>query len=294
MKIVVFGSLNIDKVYSLEHFVCPGETISVAKMEQFCGGKGFNQAIALRRAGNDVFFAGAVGQDGGMLLDMLDRNGVNRRFVKQTAGSTGHAIIQVDVSGQNSIIILAGANGEITEHDVESVLSNFGKGDLIVLQNEISCVPQIIRQAHSKGMIIALNPSPYNDRITACDISCVDYLLLNETEGAAMTNTAAPDDILNTLHLRYPRLNVVLTLGGDGSRFQSCDGRSFTCGIYPVQVADTTAAGDTFTGYFLSEMLRHGDAAQALRIASAAAGLAVSRKGAEPSIPLMDEVAAIV
>ena len=214
--------------------------------------------------------------------------------MKQTAGSTGHAIIQVDVSGQNSIIILAGANGEITEHDVESVLSNFGKGDLIVLQNEISCVPQIIRQAHSKGMIIALNPSPYNDRIAACDISCVDYLLLNETEGAAMTNTAAPDDILNTLHLRYPRLNVVLTLGGDGSRFQSCDGRSFTCGIYPVQVADTTAAGDTFTGYFLSEMLRHGDAAQALRIASAAAGLAVSRKGAEPSIPLMDEVAAIV
>ena len=294
MKIVVFGSLNIDKVYSLEHFVCPGETISAAKMEQFCGGKGFNQAIALRRAGNDVFFAGAIGQDGGMLLDMLDRNGVNRRFVKQTAGSTGHAIIQVDVSGQNSIIILAGANGEVTEHDVESVLSNFSKGDLIVLQNEISCVPQIIRQAHSKGMIIALNPSPYNDRIAACDISCVDYLLLNETEGAAMTNTAAPDDILNTLHLRYPRLNVVLTLGGDGSRFQSCDGRSFTCGIYPVQVADTTAAGDTFTGYFLSEILHHGDAAQALCIASAAAGLAVSRKGAEPSIPLMDEVAAIV
>ena len=137
-------------------------------------------------------------------------------------------------------------------------------------------------------------PSPYNDRIAACDISCVDYLLLNETEGAVMTNTAAPDDILNTLHLRYPRLNVVLTLGGDGSRFQSCDGRSFTCGIYPVQVADTTAAGDTFTGYFLSEILRHGDAAQALCIASAAAGLAVSRKGAEPSIPLMDEVAAII
>ncbi len=136
--------------------------------------------------------------------------------------------------------------------------------------------------------------SPYNDRIAACDIFCVDYLLLNETEGAAMTNTAAPDDILNTLHLRYPRLNVVLALGGDGSRFQSCDGRSFTCGIYPVQVADTTAAGDTFTGYFLSEMLRHGNAAQALHIASAAAGLAVSRKGAEPSILLMDEVAAIV
>ena len=105
---------------------------------------------------------------------------------------------------------------------------------------------------------------------------------------------ADPDAICDALLKVYPGAKVVLTLGGDGSRFQSCDGRSFTCGIYPVQVADTTAAGDTFTGYFLSEMLRHGDAAQALRIASAAAGLAVSRKGAEPSIPLMDEVAAIV
>ena len=294
MKMVVFGSLNIDKTYTVEDFVRPGQTLSAVRMEQFCGGKGFNQAIALRRAGNEVFFAGAVGQDGGMLLDNLDRNGIDRRYVKQTAGATGHAIIQLDARGQNCIIILAGANGEITPEDVEKTLAGFDKGDLIVLQNEISCVPQIIRCAHEKGMIVAFNPSPYDGKIAECDMNCVDYLLVNETEGAAMAGVEEPEAILDALHDRYPHLNVVLTLGGDGAMYQSCDGQRFACGVHPVQAVDTTAAGDTFTGYFLSEMLRHGEANRALRMASVAAGIAVSRKGAEPSIPQYSEVQAIV
>ena len=294
MKMVVFGSLNTDKTYTVADFVRPGQTISAAKMEQFCGGKGFNQAIALRRAGNEVFFAGAVGQDGVMLLDNLDRNGIDRRYVKQTAGATGHAIIQLDAKGQNCIIILAGANGEITPEDVESTLAGFDKGDLIVLQNEISCVELIIRRAHEKGMIVAFNPSPYDEKIAACEMTCVDYLLVNETEGAAMAGVDAPEAILDALHGRYPHLNVVLTLGGDGSIFQSSDGQRFTCGVHPVQAVDTTTAGDTFTGYFLSEMLRHGEADRALRMASVAAGITVSRKGAEPSIPMLSEVKDIV
>ena len=290
MKMVVFGSLNIDKVYSLEHFVRPGETISAMKMEQFCGGKGFNQAIALRRAGNEVHFAGAVGQDGQMLLANLERNGINRDHVKVTDGASGHAIIQLDEKGQNCIIILAGANGEITMEDVQRTLADFGAGDLIVLQNEISCVPEIIRLAHEKGLTVAFNPSPYDGKIADCDMSCVDYLLVNETEGAAMAGAAEPDAILDALHSRYPHLNVVLTLGGDGSVYQNNQGQRFACGVHKVQAVDTTAAGDTFTGFFLSEMLRHGDAEKALRTASVAAGIAVSRKGAEPSIPLMSEV----
>ena len=290
MKMVVFGSLNIDKVYSLEHFVRPGETISAMKMEQFCGGKGFNQAIALRRAGNEVHFAGAVGQDGQMLLANLERNGINRGHVKVTDGASGHAIIQLDKKGQNCIIILAGANGEITMEDVQRALADFGAGDMIVLQNEISCVPEIIRLAHEKGLTVAFNPSPYDGKIADCDMSCVDYLLVNETEGAAMAGAAEPDAILDALHSRYPHLNVVLTLGGDGSVYQNNQGQRFACGVHKVQAVDTTAAGDTFTGFFLSEMLRHGDAEKALRTASVAAGIAVSRKGAEPSIPLMSEV----
>ena len=290
MKMVVFGSLNIDKTYSLEDFVRPGQTISAKKMEQFCGGKGFNQAIALRRAGNAVYFAGAVGQDGSMLLDTLDKNGIDRTCVKMTDGATGHAIIQLDAKGQNCIIILAGANGEITEADVDSTLAHFGAGDLIVLQNEISCVPYILRQAHKKGMIVAFNPSPYDAKIADCDLSCVDYLLVNEVEGAGMAGCTEPDAILATLHSRYPALNIVLTLGGEGSVYQDKSGARFACGIHKVEAVDTTAAGDTFTGFFLSEILSHGDAQKALQIAAVAAGIAVSRKGAEPSIPVMEEV----
>lgn len=290
MKMVVFGSLNIDKTYSLEDFVRPGQTISAKKMEQFCGGKGFNQAIALRRAGNEVHFAGAVGQDGGMLLDTLDQNGIDRSCVKVMEGATGHAIIQLDAKGQNCIIILAGANGEITEADVDSTLAHFGAGDLIVLQNEISCVPCIIRRAHEKGMIVAFNPSPFDEKINGCDLSCVDYLLVNEVEGAAMAGCSDPDGILDALHARYPHLNVVLTLGGDGSVFQDKSGARFAGGIHKVEAVDTTAAGDTFTGFFLSELLHDGDAEKALQVAAVAAGIAVSRKGAEPSIPLMEEV----
>ena len=294
MKMVVFGSLNIDKTYSLEDFVRPGQTISASKMEQFCGGKGFNQAIALRRAGNEVYFAGAVGQDGGMLLENLDRNGIDRSCVKVTDGATGHAIIQLDKNGGNCIIILAGANGEITESDVEATLAHFGEGDLIVLQNEISCVPYILRRAHEKGMIVAFNPSPYDAKIADCDLSCVDYLLVNEVEGAGMAGCTDADAILDALHSRYPALNIVLTLGGDGSVYQDKNGARFNCGVHKVQAVDTTAAGDTFTGFFLSGILRHGDAQKALHTASVAAGIAVSRKGAEPSIPLMTEVEKIV
>ena len=294
MKMVVFGSLNIDKTYSLEDFVRPGQTVSASKMEQFCGGKGFNQAIALRRAGNEVHFAGAVGQDGGMLLDTLDANGINRDHVKVTSGTTGHAIIQLDKNGGNCIIILAGANGEITEADVDATLADFGEGDLIVLQNEISCVPCILRRAHEKGMTVAFNPSPYDAKIADCDLACVDYLLVNEVEGAGMAGCTDADAILDALHSRYPALNIVLTLGGDGSVYQQKDGARFTCGIHKVDAVDTTAAGDTFTGYFLSEILRHGDAHKALRTASVAAGIAVSRKGAEPSIPGMGEVTPLI
>ena len=290
MRMVVFGSLNIDRTYSLEAFVRPGQTVSAAKMEQFCGGKGFNQAIALRRAGNEVFFAGAVGQDGQMLLDSLDRNGIDRSCVRVTEGATGHAIIQVDARGGNCIIILAGANGKITPEDVERTLAQFDAGDLIVLQNEIACVPLILRRAREKGMIVAFNPSPCDEKIAGCDLAMVDYLLLNEVEGESLTGHKAPEAILDALHGRYPQLNIALTLGDDGSMYLSSTGECRRALAYPVQAVDTTAAGDTFTGYFLSAILRDGDAAAALRAASVAAGIAVSREGAEPSIPVLAEV----
>lgn len=290
MKYLVFGSLNIDRTYSVPHFVSAGETMSAAKMELFCGGKGFNQAVALARAGKEVYFAGAVGSDGQMLLDALAADGIHDQYVKRTAGASGHAVIQVDSNGQNCIIILAGANGEITEADVDTVLADFGPGDLIVLQNEITAVAYILRRAAQKGMIVALNPSPCDERITGYDMNYVNYLLVNEVEGNAITGCTEPDTIVHKLHTTYPHMNVVLTLGSRGAVYRGADGTRHHCGIYRTGAVDTTAAGDTFTGFFLAEITDSGNAAAALEQASIASGISVSRKGASPSIPTRQEV----
>jgi len=293
MKYLVFGSLNIDRTYTVPHFVEAGETMSAAKMELFCGGKGFNQAVALARAGKEVYFAGAVGNDGGMLLEALAADGIHDQYIKRTNGASGHAVIQVDPKGQNCIIILPGANGEITEADVDAVLADFDKGDLIVLQNEITCVAYILRKAREKGMIVALNPSPYDARIAEYDMACVDYLLVNEVEGAAVTGCTEPQAIADRLKELYPSMNLVLTLGSRGAIYCGADGSFHTTGIYRTNAVDTTAAGDTFTGFFLARITENGDGEKALKTASVASGISVSRKGASPSIPKAEEVEAV-
>lgn len=292
MKYLVFGSLNIDRTYSVPHFVAAGETMSASSMELFCGGKGFNQAVALARAGKPVCFAGAVGSDGQMLLDALSADGIDSSYVKQTAGSSGHAVIQVDPNGQNCIIILAGSNGEITKEDVDNVLKDFEAGDLIVLQNEISNVAYILEQAAKKGMTVALNPSPFNDRIAEYNMACVSYLLVNEVEGEAIAGCSEPNSIADKLHETYPDMNVVLTLGHRGAIYCGKDGSRCVTGIYATGAVDTTAAGDTFTGYFLAQITDSGNAQLALQQASIASGISVSRKGASPSIPSREEVLA--
>ena len=293
MRVLVFGSANIDKTYSLDHFVCAGETISARKMDVYCGGKGFNQAISFARAGSDVYFAGAVGEDGALLCDTLKNNGVNVDYLKQIEGPSGHAIIQVTPEGQNSIIILAGANNSITHEDVDHVLAAFAAGDLVVLQNEISSVDYIISRAHELGMIVALNPSPFNEKIKTYDLSKVDYLLVNEVEGNLLAGCSDPREIAEAIRKQYPDMNVVLTLGCDGSIFVGRNGTLTSCGIYKTKAVDTTAAGDTYTGYFLSQALSVGNIEEALQMAAVASGISVSRPGASQSIPYLDEVNAV-
>ena len=290
MRVLVFGSLNIDRTYWLKSIVRPGETVSASELRLYCGGKGLNQSVAFARAGSETRFAGAVGTDGKMLLDKLDENGIDRRMVQTLDGESGHAVIQVDENGQNSIIILAGANGRITREYIERVLDGSEAGDLIMLQNEINNLPLIIEKAHEKGLVTALNPSPYNEKIDACDLEKVDYLLINETEGAAIAGVTEPDGILSALHAAYPRMNVVLTLGESGSVYMDREGSTERFGIFPVKAVDTTAAGDTFTGYFMTELLGGAAPKDALRTAAAASAISVSREGAVPSIPTREEV----
>ena len=291
MKVLVFGSLNLDRTYYVDHLARPGETISAASMAEFCGGKGFNQAIALRRAGLEAVFAGAVGPDGGALTAALSANGIDHSLVQTLPGSTGHAIIQVDAQGANNIIILAGTNGMISRERIREVLSGFGEGDLLVAQNEISNVPFLLKTAAERGMKVAFNPSPYQEStVSACDLADVTWLLINETEGAGLTGETKEESILAALHAAWPRLTVVLTLGDRGSLLLGPDGTETRFGIYPVRAVDSTAAGDTFTGYFLEAVTRGSAPEEALRRAAAAAAISVSRKGAEPSIPGAEEV----
>ena len=289
MRILNFGSLNYDYVYSLPHIVMPGETIASIKMEIFCGGKGLNQSIALAKAGANVYHAGMIGEDGGQLCDILVDNGVNIEHVKQIDGKSGHAIIQVEESGQNSIVLFGGSNRRITKEYIDNVLSQFEKGDYLLLQNEVNLVDYLIEEAHSKGLRIILNPSPYDHQLDCCDFNKIDTFLLNEVEGYQITGKTEPEEILDEMLRRYPKACVVLTLGDKGARYGQGEKR-YSQSSFKVEVVDTTAAGDTFTGFYLAEVMRGHEVSKALEFAAKASAIAVGRLGAANSIPKLEEV----
>lgn len=294
MKVLSFGSLNLDYVYAVDRIAVAGETLASSGMSVFCGGKGLNQSIALARAGIEVFHAGLIGPEGGPLLDACRESGVDARFVRMIQEKTGHAIIQVEKSGQNSILLYGGANRAVSPEFVDEVLDSFGAGDLILLQNEISCLDVIIDRAYEKQMTIALNPSPYDGNLDACALHKLSLFLLNEIEGRQLAGEEEPEAILSRMRQLYPRAQVVLTLGGEGSIYQDQQGRRLRQRAYPVKAVDTTAAGDTFTGYFLAAVAGGVPARERLEIAAKAAAIAVSRRGAAASIPMRDEVAQTV
>lgn len=289
MKVLNFGSLNLDMVYRMEHMVRKGETLAAERLDKFPGGKGLNQSVALARAGANVFHAGNIGPDGEMLTDILKEAGVNTLYVHTVEEPTGHAVIQVDEAGDNSIMLYAGANGAVTSRQIDTVLQGFEKGDWLVLQNEINMLGEIMDKAYAKGMRIALNPSPISPVIRSLPLEKVSIFMLNEIEGQEMTGKQEPEEILDALLLAYPGAAVVLTLGSKGSVYADAEQRIYQ-NIYKVRAVDTTAAGDTFTGFFISVLLETGNPQEALDTAAKASALAVSRKGAAPSIPVMEEV----
>lgn len=288
-NILNFGSLNIDKVYAVEHMVRAGETLAAQKMEEFPGGKGLNQSVALSRAGGTVSHAGKIGADGAFLKALLEEAGVNTDFVYCSGGHTGQATIQVDANGQNCILLYHGTNYELTEADMDNALSHFQKGDLLVLQNEINDLPLLIDKAFAQGMEIALNPSPIGPELAHCKLEKVTWFLLNEIEGFELTGEREPEKITGQLLQRYPTAKIVLTLGKDGVFYRDAE-QTCTHGTYRVPVVDTTAAGDTFTGFFLCRVAAGDSVSAALKIASVASSIAVSRNGAAVSIPTLAEV----
>lgn len=288
-KILNFGSLNIDKIYGLDHIVKEGETISASSYDEGMGGKGLNQSIALKRAGADPIHAGFVGEDDGdILLDYMAENEIDF-LVKKVSGKSGHAIIQVDKNAKNSIIVEAGANKNIDKSYIDKVLPEFDEGDYLLLQNEISNLQYIVDMASKKKMKIFLNPSPVDETIKTIDFNKIDSLILNETEAYELSGCENSDEIIDYFRKNYKDLNLLLTLGKDGGIYSSKD-TEIKFSSFKTHAIDTTGAGDTFLVYFLASISKGADLEKSLNIASLAAGLACSKSGAANSIPSLKEV----
>ena len=292
-RVLNFGSLNLDFVYTVDHFVRAGETMSVKGMELFLGGKGLNQSVALSRAGLKVRHIGAVGNDGAALKQALSDNGVDTAFVYDLDMPNGQAIIQRTEDGQNGIFAFPGANHAITEAHMKSAVEACDPGDILLLQNEVNDIGSMMRLAKARGMRIVVNPSPVDAQILAAPLELADMLIVNEVEAEALCGETQPSAMLPALKARFPHAALLLTLGEAGAAFLPVNAAEpFRQAAYRVIPADTTAAGDTFTGFFLATLENTENPAEALDMAAKAAALSVSKKGAMPSIPTMEEVLA--
>lgn len=292
MNVLVFGSINIDLIFTVDHIVRGGETLAGDSLTRSAGGKGANQAAALAKAGLPVFFAGKMGEDGAFLAELLESYGVDTRHLVRGQGPTGQALIQLDKNRQNAILLFAGGNGEISAEQVDAALQCFGSGDIIVLENEINLSGTIMKKAKERGLRIALNPSPYDGRIEELPLDLADMLFVNEIEGAQLAGkdlNAPKTDILEGLAARFPACEIILTGGREGAWFAYKDTREHA-DIVETSVVDTTGAGDTFLGYFIAARARGLSPGNSLAAASKAASIAVSRPGAMAAIPLANEV----
>lgn len=289
MKLYNFGSLNVDYVYRVPHFLQPGETLSSQSRTVFPGGKGLNQSVAAARAGAQVVHGGAVGQGAEFLPEILESAGVQTDRLLRLDEPCGHTVIQVDPAGQNCILLFPGTNHSLTKEYLENYLSDAAPGDILLLQNETNCLKEALQLAEEKQLQAAFNPSPFTDELRHLPLSAVKWWFCNEIEAEVFFGSSDPATVREHFLSQYPQSTLVLTLGEHGSVLISKD-ETVTQPIFPVQAVDTTAAGDTFTGYFLAAVMAGKSSKEALRMASMAAAIAVSRAGAAVSIPNLEEV----
>lgn len=289
MKILNLGSCNIDMTYNVKSIVRSGETVSAYNLQRFPGGKGLNQAVAAARAGAKVFFAGCIGKDGLFLKDLMDESGVDTKYLQIQNENTGHAIIQVDDNSENSIIIYSGANALITKDYIYEVTSNFESGDYLLLQNEIPNLNFIVTTAYKKKMRIVLNPSPYNEVIKKIDFNMLSWLIINKVEAEDITGVSDAAMAIEKLKKSYPNLNIVVTLGEKGCIYTE-KGEIKKQSGYKVNAVDTTGAGDTFTGYFVSGISTDKSICDSIKYATVASAMATLNYGAAVAIPYMNDV----
>lgn len=283
-KIICLGSLNLDHVYQLPHALRDGETMTSLSYRVTCGGKGGNQSIAARRSGAEVLHAGQIGCDGDMLRRNLEDSGVDVRLLECGSVPTGHAVVLVNDQGGNSIVLFPGANRNLSDSYIRRVIDTGTPGDILLMQNETNQLETAMRLGKQAGLKIAFNFAPFN-RDCQPPLELVDYLFLNEVEGEGLSGERTPEAMIEALKKRYPDTLTVITYGSQGAYCEDLHVRP-----PKVDAVDTTAAGDTFIGYFLNEMLKGTAVETALDFACHAAALCVCRSGAAESIPSYREV----
>ncbi len=294
MSVLVFGSVNIDRTFRLPRWIECGETISSLSLSTQAGGKGANQAASLARAGGSVKLAATIGPDGLWIKNKLDSYGVDTSLMRVKENTfTGTATILLDEKGRNSIVLYGGGNRENDEEYIRKVFQSFGEGDWLVIENEINNLPLIIESAHERKMRICFNPSPFEEELLSLDWFGIDLIVVNEVEIAQLMKgkSGSWEEILTSAHALFPASSILLTLGEEGSMFlDKKGGEIISRAIIRTDVVDTTGAGDTFLGYFLSSIIGGLTPQKALERATRASSIAVSRSGAMDSIPLRGEV----
>lgn len=289
MTIYNLGSINLDHLYRVDHFVRPGETLSSTAYQTLLGGKGANQSIALARAGADVRHIGAIGQDDTCVIEQLARAGVDTHSIARLNETSGHAIIQLTSDAENAILLYPGANHSLTSVQIEQALAHGGADDWLLLQNETNGLAEAMAQASRQGIRVAFNPAPMVSEAVRPLLGGVDLLIVNEIEAMDLVGVTTVAEAETKLQQDYPGLDILLTLGRAGVTYIGPNGRQ-NAPAFNVNAIDTTAAGDTFIGYCLAAMAI-GEAPEiALHRGSAAAALCVTRLGAAAAIPDRIEV----
>ncbi|WP_125570770.1 ribokinase [Lacticaseibacillus songhuajiangensis] len=302
MTLALIGSINLDQLFSVDHAPKPGETLIADGLIEAAGGKGANQAVAAAKNGLDVRFVGRIGDDGAgaSLKEGLTAAGVNTtHLLADKKQPTGRAVIFVEPSGQNRIVVASGANSAVTMTDVTPVLDELGAGDylLATFESPLDTVTAAFIEAKKRGVTTVLNPAPARSRVSDELLAATDIIIPNEGEATALTgidtvDAASTAESANAL-LRRGVQRVIITLAENGSYYADADGDQFATPAFNIKALDSTGAGDTFIGGFLSQLGR-GSLEDAIVYATAASGIAVSRPGGQPSIPLASEVEAFL
>ncbi len=283
------GSINIDHVYLTPHIVAPGETLGSREYHHVLGGKGANQSIALARAGARVCHIGALNADHENIVQDLSNEGIQTDGILRSQLATGHAIIQVSDDGENAIVLFAGANHDISPAQLKESLSKANSGDWFLTQNETNDVGQAIKTAKAMGLKVAFNPAPMDDTVADISPMLIDLLIVNEIEAMQLSGTSTIEEAEKFFLSEWDDTEVIVTQGSGGVAHLFSGVRTFVEAV-KVEVKDTTAAGDTFVGYYLAQRSQLVSTKDALKTACKAAGLTVTRLGASSAIPTQSEV----